>query len=195
MSGGWCPSARVQRPAVAYGTFYVSRRGRPGRRRHGCHVAAPSRAPSSRQRARSRQPRRCEPSIRNGHRATAPADTRCRGRPADTRCRGRRRRPFRTHPPFPTRAPFRAAAGAAGRARGQRGTCTRAYAHGRCRTGRSPTAAPNEGGHQRSSEVIRGRQRSSEVIRGHQRSSKVIRGRSPTAARWSGAHAATRCSR
>ena len=37
-------------------------------------------------------------------------------------------------------------------------------------------AAPDERGHQRSSEVIRGHQRSSEVISGHQRSSEVIRG-------------------
>jgi hypothetical protein len=39
---------------------------------------------------------------------------------------------------------------------------------------------PDEGGHQRSSEVIRGHQRECtlmrEVIRGHQRSSEVIRG-------------------
>ena len=38
------------------------------------------------------------------------------------------------------------------------------------------SSAPDEGGHQRSSEVIRGHQRPSDVIRGHQRSSEVIRG-------------------
>ena len=38
------------------------------------------------------------------------------------------------------------------------------------------SSVPDEGGHQRSSEVIRGHQRPSEVIRGHQRSSEAIRG-------------------
>jgi hypothetical protein len=33
----------------------------------------------------------------------------------------------------------------------------------------APCRAPDEGGHQRPSEVIRGHQRPSEVIRGHQR--------------------------
>ena len=37
---------------------------------------------------------------------------------------------------------------------------------------------PDEGDHQRSSEVIRGHQRSSEIIRGHQRSSEASRGTS-----------------
>ena len=38
------------------------------------------------------------------------------------------------------------------------------------------SSAPDEGGHQRSSEVIRGHQRPSDVIRGHQRPSDVIIG-------------------
>ena len=41
---------------------------------------------------------------------------------------------------------------------------------------RGHVRVPDEGGHQRSSEVIRGHQRSSEAIRGHQRPSEVIRG-------------------
>ena len=56
---------------------------------------------------------------------------------------------------------------------------------------------PDEGGHQRSSEVIRGHQRSSEVIRGQQRSTEVIRGqqRSSEVIRESPDKVAQRCPR